>query len=150
MKRFGAFGAICGAAAVLAASAHADAYDDASAGLNALNDNDYDHAVSLFTRAISLEQLSGDQLEYAYACRGRAYLKKGDLSHAIVDLDRARRMKPDDSDAQNDLVTALQTELPPAQIPGRPKPNPWKDVGNQLLQDVVVPAIVNGLAGTNQ
>jgi len=104
-----------------ASAAHANGPDDANAGLAALNAGDYDRAISLFDRALASGQIQGDDTEVAFACRGRAYLKKGDYASAIVDLDRARRIKPDDTDAQNDLVAALADTIPLSSIPGAPR-----------------------------
>jgi len=139
---------LAAALSLASAAAHADAYDEANSGLDALKNADYDRAIGLFTHAIDSRELSGDQLEFAYASRGKAYLSKGDLSSAISDLDRARRMKPDDVDAQNDLVSALQTELPADQIPGRPKANPWQGVGDAIAAGIVA-GVISGLAGSN-
>jgi len=132
---------------VIASAAHANALDDGNAGLAALNGGDYDKAISLFSRAINSGELKGDDREFAYANRGRAYLKKGDLTSAIVDLDRARRDKPDDADAQNDLVAALSTELPATSIPGIPKPNPAADAAKALGQAIVLGVAAGLLAG---
>jgi tetratricopeptide (TPR) repeat protein len=121
-------------ALLIATSAHASAAQDGNAGLDALNSGDYDRAISLFTRALNSRELGGDDREFAYANRGRAYLKKGDLSSAIVDLDQARRAKPDDVDAQDDLVVALSAKLPAASIPGLPKRSIWGELGRSLLQ----------------
>jgi tetratricopeptide (TPR) repeat protein len=136
------------AALLIASSVHASATDDGNAGLEALNGGDYDKAISLFTRALDSGELRGDDKEFAYANRGRAYLKKGDLSSAIVDLDKARQMKPDDTDAQTDLVTALSAKLPAASIPGMPKRSFWSDLGQAVLQDAA-DAIAAGLQDDN-
>jgi tetratricopeptide (TPR) repeat protein len=116
------------------ALASADAASDGNQGLTALQQGDNDTAIRLFSHALGSGQLSGDDLEFAYANRGKAYLNKHDLSSAIADLDRARQMKPDDTDAQNDLVAALQAEIPPDSVPGRPKPSFFGQLGQALLQ----------------
>lgn len=103
---------------VLTSAVRANGLDDANAGLAALNAGEFDHAISLMTRALASGQLRGDDLEFGFACRGRAYLKNADYSSAIVDLDRARRMKPDDQDAQGDLEQALAVLAPVSSIPG--------------------------------
>lgn len=129
---------VLGLLAALAAApvAYADAADDGDAGLAAYNAGDYAQAVALFSRALASGQLHGDDKELATASRGRAYLKAGNVSLAIVDLDRARRMKPSDTDAQNDLVTALSTKLPADQIPGLPKASFWSQLGAAAVQAV--------------
>jgi tetratricopeptide (TPR) repeat protein len=121
---------------LIAPTAHASAADDGNAGLDALNAGDYPKAASLFTRALDSGELHGDDKEFAYANRGRAYLKMGDLSRAIPDLDRACRQKPDDADAQSDLSAAIATKLPAASIPGLPKANFWQQLGQAFVQDV--------------
>jgi Ni/Co efflux regulator RcnB len=121
-----------------------------NAGLQALNAGDFDTAVSQFSVALDSGQLSDEDQEFALAGRGRAYLKKGDLSSAIADLDRARRGKPDDADAQNDLVAALTAKLPPVTaIPGMPKPSFWGSLGRALLEGAVA-GVVSGLTGDSQ
>ncbi|MGD0143323.1 MAG: hypothetical protein ABSC92_09200 [Rhizomicrobium sp.] len=129
---------LCGALLMLmaASAAHADAIADGNAGLTALQGGDYDNAIRLFTRALKSGGLTGDDLEFAYANRGKAYLMKADYSSAIVDLDKARQMKPDDTDAQNNLQTALEAKLPADSVPGRPKANPWEALGQAVLNGV--------------
>jgi tetratricopeptide (TPR) repeat protein len=114
------------------ACAWADAADDGNRGLAALQQGDNDTAIMLFTRALG--RLEGDDKEFAYANRGKAYLNKADYSSAIADLDRARQMKPDDADAQNDLIVALQYEIPADSIPGRPKQSLVGPLGKALIQ----------------
>src|SRR5258707_9789317 len=124
------------AAMLLAGRAVANGADDGNRGLQALDQGDFDGAITDFTHAIKYGRLDGDDEEFAYANRGRAYLKKGDYSAAIDDLDRARQMKPDDTDAQNDLLAALQTEIPPDSIPDRPKMNFFEALGLLFLKDL--------------
>lgn len=133
-------------AAATFSAAHANGKDDGDAGLSALDAGDYDKAIGMFTRALNSRDLDQEGRELAYASRGRAYLKKNDLSRAIVDLDDARRIKPDDADAQNDLTTALAAELPADAIPGRPKPSIWKGIGNALVQGALC-GLQEGLGG---
>ncbi|HEY2068521.1 MAG TPA: hypothetical protein VGG48_03115 [Rhizomicrobium sp.] len=116
----------------LPATALANAADDGNQGLAALQQGDNDTAIRLFTHALN-SGLSGDDREFAYANRGKAYLQKGDASQAIADLDRARQMKPDDIDAQNDLLKALAVQIPPDSIPGRPKQSGIALFGAALL-----------------
>jgi tetratricopeptide (TPR) repeat protein len=127
---------------LLAPSALADGASDGNAGLEALNQGDYDAAIAHFTRAIKYGGLSPDDEEFAYANRGRAYLKKADYSAAVADLDRARQMKPDDNDAQGCLVVALQAEIPPDSIPDRPKPSAGAQVALGLV--VVLGTVLTG------
>lgn len=132
-----------------ATAARADGADDGNRGLQALDQGDYDGAIALFTHALKLGGLATDDQEFAYANRGRAYLKKGDYSGAIVDLDRARQMKPDDADAQNDLLAALQAEIPPDSIPDKPKASFLQLLGQALLKGLV-DGIAAGLAQPQQ
>ncbi|HEY5072407.1 MAG TPA: hypothetical protein VII63_10285 [Caulobacteraceae bacterium] len=96
-------------ALVLASAVQANGADDGEAGLTALKAGSYDQAVMLFTRALNSGSLAGDDREFALASRGRAYLLKGEMTLAIADLQVAQRMKPDDSDAEGDLVNALSS-----------------------------------------
>jgi tetratricopeptide (TPR) repeat protein len=130
------------------AAAFANPADDGNQGLAALQQGDNDTAIAMFTRALGSRQLTGDDLEFAYANRGKAYLNKGNYSLAVADLDRARQMKPDDSDAQNDLLTALQAEIPPDSISGRPKPSFMDEFGQALLQGLVL-GIAQGIEQRN-
>jgi tetratricopeptide (TPR) repeat protein len=98
---------LCIGALSLAPIARASPADDGEGGLKALDAGDYDHAIALFTRALQSNRLVSDDRELALASRGKAYLKKGDASAAIADLDAAQRLKSDDADARNDLETAL-------------------------------------------
>ncbi len=43
-------------------------------------------------------------------------------------------MKPDDTDAQNDLLKALAVQIPPDSIPGRPKQSGMALFGTALFQ----------------
>lgn len=124
--------------------------DDGNRGLQALDQGDYNSAIALFTHVIKHGELNEDDEEFAYASRGRAYLKNNDYSSAISDLDFARQMKPDDSDAQGDLLAALQAEIPPDSIAGRPKPSAF----GQFLQGLgqaLVQGVADGISqGTQQ
>jgi tetratricopeptide (TPR) repeat protein len=51
-------------------------------------------------------QLSGDDRQFAYSERGKAYLEKGEFAAAISDLKRAVQLKPDDADAEQELIEA--------------------------------------------
>jgi tetratricopeptide (TPR) repeat protein len=117
------------AVALAASSARPGPVEDANAGLAALQAGDNDGAIALFDRAIASGRLRGDDLEFAYAARGEAYLNKKDLPDAIVNLDRARQMKPDDKDAQVALVTAICAAQPAALVPGQ---NAGRVVGRLL------------------
>jgi len=121
----------CAAAMSLAFSgiAHASGADDGNAGLQALNAGDFDRAVALFTRALNSGDLSRDDQEFALANRGRA-----------------RRMKPDDADAQNDLVALLSARYPREAIPGMPRTGFWKSLGESLLQGAAA-GVASGLSG---
>jgi tetratricopeptide (TPR) repeat protein len=142
---------ICPLLAALAAAsaAHAAGADDANAGLDALKAGNYPQATARFTSAINSGDLQGDDKEFAYAARGRAYLKSGNLEAAIPDLDKARRMKPDDSDAQTDLIAALTAALPVVSMPGLPKPSFWGELGKSLLLGAAA-GIASGLENDDQ
>jgi tetratricopeptide (TPR) repeat protein len=128
------------------AAAIADGAADGNAGLEALNAGNFDQAITLFTRAINSHELSQDDKEFAIANRGRAYAKEGHIAEAIDDLDQARKFKPDDVDAQNDLVALLTTKLPADQIPGVPKAGFWKSLGQAMLEGAKA-GVAAGLAG---
>jgi tetratricopeptide (TPR) repeat protein len=135
MKRW-----VIGLALVLAVSgARAGPLDDANAGLAALQSGDNDGAIALFDRALASGRLRGDDLEFAYAARGQAYLNKKDLPNAILNLDKARQMKPDDKDAQVALVLAICSAQPAGSIPGQ-------NVG-RALGHLLVGGLVAGLTG---
>ena len=126
-------------------AAQANGVDDGNAGLTALQNGDNDTAIAMFTRALDAGGLKGDDREFAYANRGKAFLNKGDFSSAIADLDKARRMKPDDVDAQNDLVTAVSRTLPATLLPGQSARSVFRQLGRSLGQ-AVVQGVANGLA----
>jgi tetratricopeptide (TPR) repeat protein len=88
------------------AGAFAAAIDDGNAGLEALNAGAYDKAISLFTRAIKSGQLAGDDKEFAYLNRGKAYLGKHAYARAVADLKMAIKISPDDNDAKDALLQA--------------------------------------------
>jgi tetratricopeptide (TPR) repeat protein len=94
----------------VATAAVAGAIDDGNAGLDALNKGSYDEAVRLFTKALKSGQLKGDDQEFAYFNRGKAYVGKHDYAKAIADLKKAVKIKPDDTDAQ-DALTEAQSDL---------------------------------------
>lgn len=132
-----------------AGTARANGVDDGNAGLSALQNGDYDVAIRLFSRALDSRGLKGDDREFAYANRGVAYLKKGDVSSAIVDLDRARQMKPDDADAQNELVTAVAMVLPASLVPGQSARSVFHQLGSALGNSIMT-GIQQGLAQSAQ
>ena len=142
--------ALLAAAFLVLGSAHAlaDGAEDGNRGLDALNQGDYDTAISDFTSALN-SGLGPEDREFALANRGRAYLHKANYSLAIADLDRARQMKPDDMDAQNDLLTALQSRVPPDSIPDRPKANFFALLGLTLLKGLVT-GLAAGIQQSNQ
>jgi tetratricopeptide (TPR) repeat protein len=123
-----------------AASAASRAIADANAALATLQSGDNDGAITLFTRALG-EGLRGDDKEFAYAMRGKAYLNKGDLFSAINDLDTARQLKPDDGDAQKDLILAICKVQPASLIAGRSASSYANQFGNALGR-----ALLGGLA----
>jgi tetratricopeptide (TPR) repeat protein len=84
----------------------AGAVEDGNAGEDALNKGDNATAIRLFTHAINSGQLAGDDKEFAYAERGKAYMADGNFTAAIADLKRAVQLKPDDADAEHQLIEA--------------------------------------------
>jgi len=137
------------ASTAMASGAMARGADDANKGLDALNAGNFQQATMLFTSAIDSGDLQGDDKEFALAARGRAYLQSGDMDAAIPDLDKARRMKPEDKDAQTDLNTALAARLPVASMPGQPKPSVWGELGKALLAGAIA-GVAEGLANADQ
>ena len=128
---------------------HANALDDGNDGLKALQNGDNDTAINLFTRAIKSRQLRGDDLEFAYANRGQAYLNKFDYSNAIPDLDRARMMKPDDADAQKALVKAVSMTLPAVGLPGQTAGSLAKQAGIGFL-NLLAKGVADSVARNGQ
>ena len=84
--------------------------EEGNAGLDALNSGDYDGAIRHFTLALKPGALAGEDREFAYLNRGKAYAAKGDYEHAIADLRMAVRLKPDDDDAKAALQDALAAQ----------------------------------------
>jgi tetratricopeptide (TPR) repeat protein len=91
---------------LIASPALAGPKQDGAAGVAALKRQSYAEAITLFTSAINSGQLSDSDTEYAYLCRGKAYLATGDYPDAIGDLDQATRRDPDDADARSTLQAA--------------------------------------------
>jgi tetratricopeptide (TPR) repeat protein len=137
------------AAMALATAAQANPIDDGNAGLTALQNGDNDQAIALFTRALASGGLKGDDREFAYANRGKAYLNKFDISDAIADLDRARQMKPDDVDAQTNLISAISQTLPATLLPGQSAKSLFGQFGAAVGQ-AVVKGVAQGLAQSGQ
>ena len=127
------------AALALGSAAWANANDDGNAGLKALQAGDNDSAIVYFTRAINSHRLRGDDLEFAYANRGQAYLNKQDRADAIVDLDQARQLKPDDADVQHALSCTIAAELPASLVPGQGVGGFFAGIINQAAQDSANP-----------
>lgn len=94
-------------ALLIVAPVLAGGVEDGTAGLDALNRGAYSDAVRLFTRALKDGKLSPDDREFAYFNRGQAYARKGDYKDAVADFRKAVHLKPDDTDAQNGLQSAL-------------------------------------------
>lgn len=109
---------VCGILAVFLTTANvfANANDDGNAGLDALNSGSYDKAVTLFTRALKSGQLAGDDEEFAYLNRAKAYIGKQEYAKATADLKMALKLNPNDTDAQNALD---ETQSKPAAITKR-------------------------------
>jgi tetratricopeptide (TPR) repeat protein len=93
-------------AAMIATDALADAVADGNVGLDALNRGAYSEAIRLFTRAIKSGELTGDDKEFAYLNRGRAYIGIHENAKAISDLEIALTLNPSDADAQSALAEA--------------------------------------------
>ncbi len=62
--------------------------------------------MKLFTHALRSGDLQGDDKEFAYYNRGKAYLGEHEYKLAIADLKAALKLKPDDDDAQSALQDA--------------------------------------------
>jgi tetratricopeptide (TPR) repeat protein len=105
------------AAAALPALACANAVDDGNAGVDALNNGAYDKAVKLFTHALRSGELKGDDEEFAYLSRGKAYLGEHDDKLAIADFKAALKLKPGDSEAQSALDEAESGAAPAPEPP---------------------------------
>ncbi len=107
-------------ALTVATGTFAAAVDDGNAGLEALNSGAYDKAIALFTRAIKSGQLAGDDKEFAYLNRGKAYLGKHAYARAVADLRMAVKISPDDADAKDALQQALALQTSGGGAPGAP------------------------------
>jgi len=119
MSRAGVYLVGCALAISLASSAaYAGGAEDGEAGLNALNEGNYDQAISLFTRALADRRLVPEDRVLAYVSRGQAYIGKGDGRDAAADFEQALRLKPGNKDAKDGLeqAAALRTTAakPPA------------------------------------
>jgi tetratricopeptide (TPR) repeat protein len=102
----------CALALSLASSAaYAGGAEDGEAGLDALNQGNYDQAISLFTRALADRRLVPEDRVLAYVSRGQAYLEKGDGRDAAADFEQALRLKPGNTEAKDGLeqAAALRT-----------------------------------------
>ncbi len=84
---------------VLAAAAHADGYDDFSAGIDANNRGAASVAAMHFSRAITAGDLPASYLPAAFIGRARAELRQEQCADAVRDLDAAIARKPDFADA---------------------------------------------------
>lgn len=114
--------------AFVATAALANAIDDGNAGLDALNNGAYDDAIRLFTKALKSGQLKGDDQEFAYLNRGKAYIGKHDYAKAVADLKKAAKLKPDDSEAQDMLAEAqsgLASHASGTNFLDHPRPGGW-------------------------
>jgi tetratricopeptide (TPR) repeat protein len=101
-------------------TAMAGAVDDGNAGLEALNAGDFDKAIALFTRALNSGQLTGDDKEFAYLNRGKAYAAKHNYVKAVADLKQAVRINPADDDAKAALAEAQASRATGSALPSRP------------------------------
>jgi hypothetical protein len=76
-----------------------DPVADANAGMTALNNQDFELAVQLFTRALNSPKLPSNAKESVFLERGYAYLGEGQKNMAASDADSALRIEPKDQDA---------------------------------------------------
>jgi tetratricopeptide (TPR) repeat protein len=86
------------AAFMLAATATSGvcaSYDDLNAALSYFEQEQYDNAITWFSKALAAGDLIPDLTRIAYLDRGMAYLAKGDTSHAISDFTSAITANPD-------------------------------------------------------
>jgi tetratricopeptide (TPR) repeat protein len=123
------FAAVAAALFITSTAALASGLDDGNAGLDALDSKQYAEAVRLLTRAINSGDLPLGQKELAYLSRGQAYLGEGNRKSAIVDIEHALKLKPDDPDAKAALADASATKGAPrssiAEPERRPATNAW-------------------------
>ena len=89
------------AAVMVAASgaALAAAYDDFSAGQNAIHRGDPDAAIAAFSHALAAGDLAPGYLPATYSGRARAYLQRGRCQDAVGDLDAALKLRSNDAEA---------------------------------------------------
>jgi tetratricopeptide (TPR) repeat protein len=133
-------------ALMLACQVRASGMDDGNAGLQALKQGAYDEAVRDFSRALASGQLGSDEQEFAYYGRGMAYGYKGQYGNAIADLKVAVRMKPNDTEAQSALQSAIAQKVNMSDL--TPAPNPssafFRALGQSILSGAAA-GIAQGL-----
>jgi tetratricopeptide (TPR) repeat protein len=88
----------------VAAPAHADGVADGNAGRAALLAGNTDEAIRLFTRALSLGQLTRQNQAVTLNLRGRAYLNRGQIDVALEDLNDSLKLM-DNADARYNRAT---------------------------------------------
>lgn len=99
--------AVSVAVAVLwTAPAWAGPAEDGNAGLQAMDRGDFATAERLFTRVLKSPSLSAQDREFAYASRGRSYLRQSRYIQACADLAKAVALNPADADAAAALKLA--------------------------------------------
>jgi tetratricopeptide (TPR) repeat protein len=121
--------AITGLVLFLSATAvgHANSVDDATAGVDALNQGDYGKAVQLFTQALSSGDLSAADRESALVTRAEAYFSERRNDLALTDLEQALKLNPHDQEAMNLQIRVKRdstTHSEPALRTGAAKPTP--------------------------
>merc|ERR1712224_98130 len=91
-------------------------------GQRAFQLDDWDSAIDAYTNAVRLDE----SLAGAYAGRGGAYLRKGDASGALADLDQALKLEPDNLFASRDRAEArLETGTWTAPLRTTTRSWPW-------------------------
>lgn len=80
-------------------AAFAAAYDDFSAGQNAIHRGDPDAAIAAFSHALAAGDLAPGYLPATYSGRARAYLQRGQCQDAVGDLDAALKLRSNDAEA---------------------------------------------------
>jgi len=73
-------------------------------GNDLMSNGDYDRAIAVFTEAIQIDPA----YPALYSDRGEAYYKKGDISHAISDFQRAYDGMPENNYYRTQLWEARQ------------------------------------------
>jgi len=74
-------------------------------GYNAQNDEDYDAAITDFTKAIEKDSTDADSYNY----RGMAYCQVGESYKAIMDFDEVIKLNPNKASAYNNRAAVFES-----------------------------------------